>query len=47
MRLTERVSEAKASIQEDKLMFTNPKDHKKEIESLHTVLAKFKDSKLI
>lgn len=46
MRLTERVSEAKASVQEDKFIITNAKYHKKDIESLNNVLAKFKESRL-
>lgn len=43
--MTERVAEAKGSPQEEKTIFGSTKDHKKDIESLHNVLAKFKESK--
>jgi hypothetical protein len=45
MRLTERVTETKILSQEEKTLFGSAKDHKKDLESLHTVLAKFKESK--
>lgn len=45
MRFTERVTEVKIPASDEKTIFGSIKDHKKDLESLHTVLAKFKESR--